>query len=166
MVISKIKEKVFTNPKDDAVKRRAEIPDTLPVIPIKDTVLYPYTVLPLFVTEEKSIKAVEQAIGDQRIIGVVTIKSDHEGDAGPADLYTIGSAAVIHKMLRMPEKGMALIVQGLAKIAIKEFTSVEPFLNASVEIIIEDTEKNTRVEALLRAEIALTPKMICLSLYL
>ena len=163
MVISKIKEKVFTNPKDDAVKRRAEIPDTLPVIPIKDTVLYPYTVLPLFVTEEKSIKAVEQAIGVQRIIGVVTIKSDHEGDVGPDDLYTIGSAAVIHKMLRMPEKGMALIVQGLAKIAIKEFISEEPFLKASVEIIIEEAEKNTRIEALMRTAIALTQKMISLA---
>src|SRR3990172_12848284 len=166
MVVSKIKEKVFNNPQDEAVKGRADIPDTLPVIPVKDTVLYPYTVIPLFVTEEKSIKAVEQAFGAQRIIGVVTIKSKGEGDVGPDELYSIGSAAVIHKMLRMPEKGMALIVQGLAKIAIKEFISEETFLKASVEIIIEEAEKNTRIEALMRTAIALTQKMISLAPYL
>lgn len=166
MVVSKIKEKVFKNSHDDAVKGRADIPDTLPVIPVKDTVLYPYTVIPLFVTEEKSIKAVEQAFEAKRIIGVVTIKSKDEGDVGPGDLYSIGSAAVIHKMLRMPEKGMALIVQGLAKIAIKEYISEDPFLNASIEIIIEEPVKNTRIEALMRTAVAQTQKMISLAPYL
>src|SRR3990172_8348444 len=166
MVVSKIKEKVFKNPQDDVDKRSADIPDTLPVIPIKDTVLYPYTVIPLFVTEEKSIKAVEQAFGAKRIIAVVTVKSTDAGDVGPDDLYSIGTAAVIHKMLRMPEKGMALIVQGLAKIAIKEFISEETFLKASVEIIIEEAEKNTRIEALKRTAVAQTQKMISLAPYL
>src|SRR3990172_8921398 len=166
MVVSKIKEKVFKNPQDETVKGRADIPDTLPVIPVKDTVLYPYTVIPLFVTEEKSIKAVEQAFGAKRIIAVVTVKSTDAGDVGPDDLYSIGTAAVIHKMLRMPEKGMALIVQGLAKIAIKEFISEEPFLNASIEVIIEDPVKSTRIEALMRTAVAQTQKMISLAPYL
>lgn len=166
MVVSKIKEKVFKNTEDETVTGRVDIPDTLPVIPVKDTVLYPYTVIPLFVTEEKSIKAVEQAIGAQRVIGVVTIKPKDEGVAEPPDFYTIGSAAIIHKMLRMPEKGMALIVQGLAKIAVKEFVSEEPFLKASIEVIIEETVKNTRTEALMRTAISLTQKMISLAPYL
>src|SRR4030066_1875095 len=69
-------------------------------------------------------------------------------------------------MLRMPEKGMALIVQGLAKIAIKGFISEEPFLNASVGVIIEEPVKNTRIEALMRTAIAQTQKMISLAPYL
>src|SRR3972149_3802268 len=166
MGLSKIKEKVFKNPQDEAVKGRADIPDTLPVIPVKDTVLYPYTVIPLFVAEEKSIKAVEQAFGAQRIIGVVTITSKGEGDVGPDELSSIGSAAVIYKMLRMPEKGMALIVQGLAKIAIKGYISEEPFLKASIEVIVEEPVKNTRIEALMRTAVAQTQKMISLAPYL
>ena len=166
MVVSKIKEKVFKNPHDEEANGRADIPDTLPIIPAKDTVLYPYTVIPLFITEEKSIKAVEQAMGAQRIIGVITIKPDNEGDVGPENLYSIGSAAVIHKMLRMPERGMALIVQGLAKIEIKGYISEEPFLNASIEVIIDESVKSTRVEALMRTAIAQTQKMISLAPYL
>ena len=126
MVISKIKEKVFKDADDQTVTVKGEIPDTLPIIPLKDTVLYPYTVIPIFVTEEKSIKAIEHAMGAHRIVGAMTIKSKEEVEAGPADLYSIGTAAVIHKMLRMPDRGMALIVQGLVKIAIKEFKSEEP----------------------------------------
>ena len=166
MVISKIKEKVFKDPQEKPVAVHGEIPDTLPVIPLKDTVLYPHTVIPLFVTEEKSIKAIEYAISSKRIIGVVAIRSKEEGEVGPDDLYSIGVAAVIHKMLRMPEKGMALIIQGLAKIAIKEYISEEPFLNASIEVIIEEAEKNTRTEALMRTAVAQTQKMISLAPYL
>ncbi|MCC6544262.1 MAG: endopeptidase La [Nitrospirae bacterium] len=166
MVASNLNEKVFKNPQEEAEKGRQDIPDTMPIIPVKDTVLFPFTVIPLFITEEKSIKAVEQAMGAQRIIGVVTMKPNIEGDVGRDDLYSIGSAAVIHKMLRMPEKGMALIVQGLAKIAVKEFITEEPFLNASIEVIIEDSIKNTRIEALMRSAIAQTQKMISLAPYL
>lgn len=166
MAVTKIKEKVFKRQADEKTEARADIPDTLPLIPVKDTVLFPYTVIPLFVTEDKSIKAVEQAIASQRIIGVVAEKPKDEGEGGPSDLYMIGSAAVIHKMLRMPEKGMALVVQGLAKIAINEVVSEEPFLNASVEVIIEEPEKNTRIEALMRTAISLTQKMISLAPYL
>ncbi|MCC7202247.1 MAG: endopeptidase La [Nitrospirae bacterium] len=166
MTVPKIKEKVFRRQSDEKTEARADIPDTLPLIPVKDTVLFPYTVIPLFVTEDKSIKAVEHAIASQRIIGVVAEKAKDEGEGGPSDIYMIGSAAVIHKMLRMPEKGMALVVQGLAKIAIKEVLSEEPFLNASVEVIIEEPEKNTRIEALMRTAISLTQKMISLAPYL
>ncbi len=166
MVVSKIKEKVFKSPQEEGVTVHGEIPATLPIIPLKDTVLFPHTVIPLFVTEERSIKAVEHAISSQRIIGVVAIRSKEEGEAVPDDLYSIGAAAVIHKMLRMPEKGMALIIQGLAKIAIKEYISEEPFLNASIEVIIEETEKNTRIEALMRTAVAQTQKMISLAPYL
>jgi len=166
VVISKIKEKVFKDPQEKPVVVHGEIPDTLPVIPLKDTVLYPHTVIPLFVTEEKSIKAIEHAISSKRIIGVVAIRSKEEGEVGPDDLYSIGVAAVIHKMLRMPEKGMALIIQGLAKIAIKEYISEEPFLSASIEVVIEEAEKNTRTEALMRTAVAQTQKMISLAPYL
>lgn len=166
MVISKIKEKVFKDIEDKTVISKSDIPETLPIIPLKDTVIYPFTVTPLFVSEEKSIKAVEQAMSSHRIVGAVAIKTKEEGEVGAEDLYSVGTAVVIHKMLRMPDRGMALIVQGLVKFSIKEFTSEDPCINASIDVIIEESVKNTRVEALMRTAITQTQKMISLAPYL
>jgi len=166
VVISKIKEKVFKGMDDKTVISKGDIPETLPIIPLKDTVIYPFTVTPLFVAEEKSIKAIEQAMSSHRIIGAVAIKTREEKEIGAEDLYSVGTAVVIHKMLRMPDRGMALIVQGLVKIAIKEFISEEPYINASIDVIIEESIKNTRIEALMRTAIAQTQKMISLAPYL
>ena len=111
---------------DNTSRVKGDIPETLPIIPLKDTVIYPYTVMPIFVTEESSIKAVENAMSSQRIIGGVAVKNKESGDITTDDFYSIGTAAVIHKMLRMPEKGVALVVQGLVKISVKEYVSEDP----------------------------------------
>lgn len=145
---------------------KGDIPETLPVIPLKDTVIYPFTVLPLFVTDERAIKAVENAMSSQRIIAGVAVRNKDTEDVSTEDFYSIGTAAVIHKMLRMPDRGMAIVVQGLVKIEVKEFLSQDPFFNASVDVIIEEPARNTRVEALMRTAIALTQKMISLAPYL
>ena len=166
MVISKIKEKVFKDIDDKPVIAKSDIPDTLPIIPLKDTVIYPFTVIPLFISEEKSIKAIENAMSSHRIVGTVAIKPKETEDTGISDLYTIGTAAVIHKMLRMPDRGMALIVQGIVKISIKEYISQDPFLNASIDVIVEEPVKNNRIEALMRTAITQTQKMISLAPYL
>ncbi len=156
-----------TNEKNDnSAIVKGDIPDTLPIIPLKDTVIYPYTVLPIFVTEESSIKAVENAMASHRIIGGVAVKNKESGEITTDDFYSIGTAAVIHKMLRMPEKGVALVVQGIVKIVIKEYVSVDPFFNASIDVITEKPVRNTRIEALMRTAIALTQKMISLAPYL
>ena len=160
------KERGSKNRGDKTVIAKGDIPEKLPIIPLKDTVIYPYTVIPLFVTEEKSIKAVESAMNSHRIIGAVAIKSKEVEDVGPEDLYSVGTAAVIHKMLRMPDKGMALIVQGLTKIKIRDFISEDPFINASIDVIIEEPVKNTRIEALMRTATAQSQKMISLAPYL
>src|SRR3989304_3746739 len=129
-------------------------------------VIYPYTVIPLLISEEKSIKAVESAMNSHRIIGAVASKSKDVEHIGPGDLYSIGTAAIIHKLLRLPDKGMALIVQGMVKIAIKDFLSEDPFLNASIDVIIEEPVKNRRIEALMRTATAQTQKMLSLAPYL
>src|SRR3990170_3294317 len=119
MTASSIKEKIFRwKEGDEKAVTKEDIPETLPIIPLRDMVIYPYTVIPILVSEEKSIKAVESAMSSHRIIGAVTSKSKDVESIGPADLYSVGTAAIIHKLLRLPDKGMALIVQGMAKIAI------------------------------------------------
>ena len=167
MTASSIKEKIFKG-KEGAEKAvtKEDIPETLPIIPLRDMVIYPYTVIPILVSEEKSIKAVESAMSSHRIIGAVTSKSKDVEHIGPGDLYSVGTAAIIHKLLRLPDKGMALIVQGMAKIAIKKFLSEDPFLNASIDVIIEEPVKNRRIEALMRTATAQTQKMLSLAPYL
>lgn len=166
MIISKIKKKVLKDIEDKGVISKGDIPDTLPIIPLRETVIYPFTVVPLFLTEEKSLRAVENAMSSHRIIGVVAMKNKDVEDVGPEDLYSVGTAAIIHKMLRMPDRGMALIVQGLVKIVIKGFISEDPFINASIDVVIEDAVKSTRIEALMRMAISQTQKMISLAPYL
>ncbi len=166
MIVSKIKEKVFRGAEDKAVIAKDDIPNTLPIIPLRETVIYPYTVIPLLVSEEKSIKAVESAMSSHRIVGAFAIKNRDVEEVGPEDLYSVGTAAIIHKMLRMPEKGMALILQGVVKISVKDFISDAPFLNASINVLIEEPVKNTRIEALMRMAIAQTQKMMSLASYL
>lgn len=167
MLDSKSKEESSDeeNENGDTVSK-GKIPDSLPVIPLKETVIYPYTVIPIFVTEEKSIKAVENAMASQRIIAGIAIKNREAEEVTTGDLYSIGTAAVIHKMLRMPDRGIALVVQGLVKIAVKDFVATDPFFKASIDVIIEEPDRNTRIEALMRTAIAQTQKMISLAPYL
>ncbi|MBI5407280.1 MAG: endopeptidase La, partial [Nitrospirae bacterium] len=167
MTASSIKEKIFRwKEGDEKAVTKEDIPATLPIIPLRDMVIYPYTVIPLLISEEKSIKAVESAMNSHRIIGAVASKNKDVEHIGPGDLYSVGTAAIIHKLLRLPDKGMALIVQGMVKIAIKDFLSEDPFLNASIDVIIEEPVKNRRIEALMRTATAQTQKMLSLAPYL
>lgn len=167
MFKQKIKDKTEApENNNNSLIAKGDIPDTLPVVPLKDTVIYPFTVLPLFVTDERAIKAVENAMTSQRIIAGVAVKNKDTEDVSTEDFYSIGTAAVIHKMLRMPDRGMAIVVQGLVKIKVKEFLSQDPFFNAAIDVIIEEPVRNTRIEALMRTAIGLTQKMIALAPYL
>src|SRR5690349_3459674 len=91
---------------------QSNIPNELPILPLKGVVVYPLTVLPLNVGQARSLKLVDDVVKEtNRLIGLVTIKNDKFEDAGPEDLYEIGTAAVIHRMLRAPDGTVRLIVQ-------------------------------------------------------
>src|ERR671932_368522 len=120
----------------------AEIPSELPILPLRGTVVYPLTVLPLNVGQPRSLRLVDDvATSKSRMIGLVTIKNDKFEDAGPEDVYEIGTAAVIHRMMRAPDGTVRLIVQGLERIRVRDFTVREPYLKARVELAPESVEK-------------------------
>ena len=163
MVFEKIREKF----KDEVTKTgNYKIPNDLPLIPVKDTIVFPYTVTPLTIQEDRSIAAVDSSMASDRLIVTAGIKNLEREEVSIQDLYEIGTVAVIHKMLRIPEKSMILILQGIAKVKIKEFTSIEPFLKARIEVISEREEKTERVEALMRNALAQTQKLISLAPYI
>src|SRR5215207_8382480 len=91
---------------------QVQIPDTLPVLPLRDIVIFPYMIVPLFVQRERSIRAVDQALAENRMIMLVAQRDlEKEEPAGP-DLYNYGTAAAIMRMLKMPDGRIRILVQG------------------------------------------------------
>ena len=140
------------------------IPDELPILPLRGTVVYPLTFLPLNVGQERSIRLVDEAATSQsRLIGLATIKDEKIEEAGPDDVFRTGTVAIIHRMLRAPDNTVRLIVQGIDRIRIKEFVATEPYLRAKVQVATEANEKTVQVEALMRNTLDLFRRLVALA---
>jgi ATP-dependent Lon protease len=113
-------------------------------------VVYPQTAVPLTVGQPRSIKLVDDVVSGERLIGLVASKNPQIESPGPTDLYQIGTVGIIHRLFRAPDGTIRLLVQGLARFKIVEFTALEPYLKASVEYIPETEESGIEVEALAR----------------
>ena len=143
------------------------IPSELPVLPLRGTVVYPLTVIPLNVGQPRSIRLVDEAAtSSSRLIALVTMKDEKIEEAGPDDVYTVGTVAIIHRLLRAPDNTVRLIVQGIERIRIKEFTTVEPYLKAQIQVLPDIIEKNVQEEALMRNTIDLFRRLVSLAPHL
>ncbi|MFA4911855.1 MAG: LON peptidase substrate-binding domain-containing protein, partial [Desulfobacteria bacterium] len=127
-----------------------DIPEELSIIPINDMVIYPHTLVPIAIVDKKGTDAVDYAMSQNRMVGAIAIKSKGKAQISEEDLYEIGSIMVIHKMLKMPDGSMRLIIQGLAKIRVTEYLQKEPFYKARIEVMPEKEEITERTEALMR----------------
>lgn len=127
-----------------------EFPKELPILPLRGLVVYPQTAVPLTVGQPRSIKLVDDVVSGERLIGLVASKNPQIESPGPTDLYQIGTVGIIHRLFRAPDGTIRLLVQGLARFRIIEFTALEPYLKASVEYIPETEESGIEVEALAR----------------
>lgn len=113
--------------------------DTLPLLPLRNTVLFPGVVLPITVGRDKSIQAVNEAYKDQRLIGVVAQKDSNVEDPAVTDLEDIGTVAKIIKLIKMPDGGTTVIIQGMRRMQITGIVSEEPFFKATITILKEET---------------------------
>ena len=129
-----------------------QLPDTLPLLPVKDIVVFPYMVVPLFITRERSIKALEAALLKDRLIFLVAQKEVVEEDPSPEELYPIGTVALVMRMLKLPDEKIKILVQGLSKASIQEIVQVTPHFVARIENIKDPfiTEITLETEALMR----------------
>lgn len=119
---------------DDEEQMNSEkTPDELPILPLRNTVLFPGVVIPITVGRDKSIKLIKDAYQGNKILGVVSQKNDTIEDPDGKDLNEIGTVALILKMLRMPDGNTTVIIQGKKRFKIKEITQTEPYLRASIE---------------------------------
>lgn len=128
------------------------IPDVLPVMALKDVVLFPYVIVPLSVGRERSVKAVDEALSANRLILLVTQKDPAIEEPEPKHLYEIGCVAVIMRMLKLPDGNIRILVQGLSRARIDYFTKTEPYLEARLTRLEEPKleESDLQVEAFVR----------------
>ena len=129
---------------------RLEVPSTLPILPLRGLVIYPMTAVPIRVGQPRSVRLVDDAVSDNRIIGLVAGRDPEIESPDPEDVYRIGTAAAVHRLAKAPDGTLTLIVQGLVRIRIEEFTNEIPYLMARVTTIPENTESSLEVEALRR----------------
>jgi len=129
-----------------------EIPNVLPLLPVRDIVVYSYMFLPLFVGRENSIKAVEEAMEKDRLILLATQKDPSKDTPEPDDVYEVGTIAMIMKKLKLPDNRIKILVQGLAKAKIVKYTQTSPLFHVEIEKIIEEVpeELSVELEALMR----------------
>ncbi len=140
----------------------ADIPDELAILPLRGVVVYPLTALPLTVGRPRSIRLIDDAVLGKRLIGLVAAKDPEQDDPGSDDVYKVGTVALVHRLRKAPEGTIILLVQGLERIKIREFTQSEPYLKAKVEVAPDTVEKTVEVEALMRNIVELFNRLVAL----
>ena len=135
------------------------IPAELPILPLRGVVVYPQTVIPLTVGQPRSIKLVDEVVGGERLVGLVTAKDPDLETPGPDDIYRVGTLASIHRLFRAPDGTIRMLVQGIARIEVDEFTTTEPYLKARVHAVPEGVEESLEVEALTRNVVQLFTRL-------
>jgi ATP-dependent Lon protease len=126
--------------------RPVSIPPELPVLPLRDTVLFPNSFMPLAVARESSVRLIDDAITNGKLIAVFTQRDASVEEPGKADLYPVGTATHIHKMFKLPDGSLRLIVQGLSRLTLDEIVSTHPYLRARVTAAVEGTTEADALE--------------------
>jgi ATP-dependent Lon protease len=141
-------------------------PATLPVLPLKETVVFPGFATPLAIGQERSIKLVEDVVSEDRVLALVTVKNEEPETPGWEDLYSVGTAAVIQKMIKVPDGTLRILVQGLNRITLGRRVQDDPYLVGEFIELPDELEETREVEALTRNVQTLFARIIALVPYL
>jgi ATP-dependent Lon protease len=152
--------------KEDVVKQeeRIEIPDILPVLPLPDAVTFPYTIVPLLVSSEKGINAVDWALTQNRMVLLMTQRDQAAEAPSSKDMYEIGTVAAVIRMLKLPEQKVRILVQGIARAGVQSWEDQLPYIQAHIRVLEEVSREITGVqlEALMRNVAASLEKVAAL----
>jgi ATP-dependent Lon protease len=145
-------------------EQELKIPDILPVLPLPDVVVFPYMIVPLFVNRDRSAKAVDQSLSENRMIMVVAQKDSNVDDPKAADLHLFGTVALIMRMLKLPDGRVRILVQGFARAKIEYFDETQPYLAAKIQPRTEPhvIPDSVELEALIRNVKAAVEKAVSL----
>jgi ATP-dependent Lon protease len=128
-----------------------EIPSNLPVLPLKETVIFPQSVSPLAIGQERSVRLVDDVLEGERMLALVTVKNPGAEEPGWDDVYEIGTAAIVHKMIRVPDGTLRILVQGVARIGLRGRIQDDPYLVGEFEVLEDEVEETPELEALTRS---------------
>ncbi len=133
-------------------EEQPKIPDVLPVLPLRDIVIFPFMIVPLYVSRERSIKAVDQALAENRMILLAAQRKQDEDDPGADDVYGVGTVALIMRMLKLPDGRIRVLVQGLSRARVASFDEGLPHMQARIEVVSEPeaAKGSLETEALMR----------------
>jgi ATP-dependent Lon protease len=127
------------------------LPDELPILPLRGLVVYPDTAVPLTIGQPRSIKLIDDVAGQKRLVGLVASRNPDLEQPAPAELYRFGTVGSIQRLFRAPDGTIRMIVHGLARFELGEFTSLEPYLVAKIHLRPEVVEEGLEIEAQVRA---------------
>jgi len=125
-----------------------------PVLPLRDIVVFPHMIVPLFVGREKSVRALEDVMKDDKQILLVTQKNAAQDDPAPADIYTVGTIGTVLQLLKLPDGTVKVLVEGSQRARVQRFTDNEAFFQAHAEPIVERVGEQQEIEALARTAVA------------
>ncbi len=149
--------------REDVLAGEQQIADILPVLPLRDAVVFNFMIMPLFISREKSVQAVEKALEKGRHLLVVAQKDEATDDPGPDDLYEYGTIVQVMRALKMPDSRVKILVQGVSRARIKAYCRTEPLLEARIESIPEiRPQKDATLEALMRSARSQSEKVLSL----
>src|SRR5512137_2098705 len=126
------------------------IPEVLPLIPLRDLILFPNLVVPLFVGRERSIRALEEAMRQDHLVALVTQRSAELQDPEPGDVFEIGTVATVMQELKLPDGTAKALVEGQSRFRIAEWVQTDPFFLVRIELIEEPGPGDVETEALMR----------------
>ncbi|PKD45372.1 endopeptidase La [Rhodohalobacter barkolensis] len=142
----------------------SEVPENLPILPLKNTVLFPGVVVPITVGRDRSLALVKEAYESDKTIGVVTQKDESIEDPEPADMYKYGTVAQILKLIKMPDGSKSVVIQGKSVIEIEEFTQKDPFFRADVQSVQQEMDiSGVELDASMRSIKETASKIVNLS---
>lgn len=129
-----------------------DIPDVIPVMAVRDIVVFNYMIIPLFVGRSASVEAVQEALAEDKLLMLATQKDSSLDEPGPEDIFTTGMVCMIMRTLKLPDGRLKVLVQAIQKAEVTEYVETEPFLKAKITLIEppEDAEMTVEIEALMR----------------
>jgi ATP-dependent Lon protease len=157
---------VTSEEQEEAERLGDELPATLPVLPLKETVVFPESMTPLAIGQERSIKLIDDVVGGDRLLALVTVENEDVDQPGWDELYAIGTAAVVHKMIRVPDGTLRILVQGIRRVHLERRVLEDPYLVGEFIELPDQLEESKEVEALTRNVQSLFGRIIGLVPYL
>jgi ATP-dependent Lon protease len=127
-----------------------QIPGEISILPLRGLVVFPQTGVPLTIGQTRSIRLVDEAVSGKRLIGLLTAKDPEIENPQPSDLYKIGTVGIINRLFRAPDGTIRLLVQGIARFKVTEYTKTDPYIQAKIKVIPEKVETGIEIDALAR----------------